>query len=403
MNGLILGLLLSLSCSSQPPPPLTDHNNSNDHWINFHVNETVKNKEEDYFKAVVSQWEDYLVSFRRMTENHSNWHSERYPYPDFTYTQIIFELYQFRQSGREIHCNILGVKPIENDYYLLNSMFYNKDSIEQVNVNFIVTVYAKKVDDQYLLVNKTEYTSNTWKQHQIGNLNYFVHPKHQFVKKEAMKMEKLNKEIAKMFKLDPIPFDYMVANNTDEISKLVGFDFFSYSFQPTQSGGMADTYNQIIYAGNNSAFYPHEVIHLYTHAYAPKQHHQWVDEGVATLFGGSTGYSLDWHLQKLKRFLEKEPQYKFDDLDKLRIDIPNGEYKTDFMYVIGGLICKRIYEKEGMQGLFDALKSGRSEDDYFALIEKKLGVARADFGNYIKSEMKRLPLVKDQDLDQLIF
>ncbi len=150
---------------------------------------------------------------------------------------------------------------------------------------------------------------------------------------------------------------------------------------------MAANYDNIIYAGNNSAYYPHEVVHLYTYAKFRNQYHQWIDEGIATLLGGSTGHPLRWHLSKLAKFLQENPSYPLNNLDSLAKDIPNGEYTTDFRYVIGGLICQKIYEKEGKFGLFDALQSGKSESDFFSLVENKLGITRGDFGQYIRTEM----------------
>ena len=63
---------------------------------------------------------------------------------------------------------------------------------------------------------------------------------------------------------------------------------------------------------------------------------------------------------------------------------------TDFRYVIGGLICKLILEKHGQEGIWEALQSGRSEEDYFSFLGLKLGVEQEDFGDFIKAKVAAL-------------
>ncbi len=162
---------------------------------------------------------------------------------------------------------------------------------------------------------------------------------------------------------------------------------------------MADTYNQLIYAGNNSEYYPHEVVHLYTHAKFPRQSHHWADEGIAALIGGSTGYDIEWHWEKLRRFVLENPDYKMDNLIDLQTNIPNGEFITDFRYPIGALICQKIMEKEGMKGIFEALQAGPSEENYFEVVKQKLNVNKEDFGTYVKAEILKMPPISDEELE----
>ena len=159
---------------------------------------------------------------------------------------------------------------------------------------------------------------------------------------------------------------------------------------PVQSGGMADNNNKVIYAGNNSAYYPHELVHFYNFQKAGRHPHFWVDEGIATLFGGSTGYELDWHIEKLRIFMKEHPEFTWNQLDELAYDIPNGEFTTDFRYVIGGMMMKLIYEAEGMNGLFDAIQTERNDEAYYELLENKLGVQQSAFVDFVKSQLKKL-------------
>ena len=118
-------------------------------------------------------------------------------------------------------------------------------------------------------------------------------------------------------------------------------------------------------------------------------YHSWFDEGIATLFGGSRGYPLEWHLAKLKTYLEQNPQETLPDIAKLST-IPNGEFMTEYNYAIGGLICKRIYKLNGMNGLLDLLKFGNTDEDFYKAVEKHFGVKKDNFGAFIRDELKKI-------------
>ena len=87
--------------------------------------------------------------------------------------------------------------------------------------------------------------------------------------------------------------------------------------------------------------------------------------------------------------LEQNPKETLTDISKLST-VPNGEFITEYNYAIGGLICKLIYENKGMEGLFDLLKSGSSDDDFYKAIEKHFGVKKVDFGTFIRNELKKI-------------
>ncbi len=61
---------------------------------------------------------------------------------------------------------------------------------------------------------------------QVGNINYIVHPDHVFDKKAALRMDTFNTEIAKEFEFAPLAFDYVVANDTRDLSDVLGVQLF---------------------------------------------------------------------------------------------------------------------------------------------------------------------------------
>ncbi|TCP24820.1 hypothetical protein EV195_105251 [Tenacibaculum skagerrakense] len=152
---------------------------------------------------------------------------------------------------------------------------------------------------------------------------------------------------------------------------------------PGQTGGVADINNNIVYAGNNSEYYPHELVHLYTFKMYPDGYHFWLNEGFATYIGGSGGKSLDWHIEKFRKYVHQNPNFEIS-FKTLKGYIPNGLHSTEFRYVIGGLICKKVFEVKGMNALFEGLKNVRTDEQLYLFIEDNLNVKKEGFSEYIK-------------------
>ncbi|MFK7749438.1 MAG: hypothetical protein AB8B65_13665, partial [Kordia sp.] len=71
-------------------------------------------------------------------------------------------------------------------------------------------------------------------------------------------------------------------------------------------------------------------------------------------------------------YILENPDFEIS-LAELRGYIPNGEHHTEFRYVIGGLVCKKVFEKHRMKGVIDGLRTVDTDEDFFAFIEEKLG------------------------------
>ena len=61
---------------------------------------------------------------------------------------------------------------------------------------------------------------------------------------------------------------------------------------------------------------------------------------------------------------------------------------------------QEIYKNEGKQGLFEALQSGRSEEEYFAMLQDKLGVTKKTLETYIRTKMEELEFLNADELER---
>lgn len=389
---IIFALIYTISQAQDHKEGLTSN-------LEFFTDSEVMNAEDQPEKEIIELWKNYLKEGKFQDSQSPYWSFDNMKIPDEYLWAVGVQ--NLNTRGYKTQCKIIGIFPAEKNYYALKSAFTHIDEKGEIHIDTITSVYAKKIKNKYLLISSAEYNKDVLEHNKIGSINYYIHPFHKFDREKANKMNEFNIFLANEFNTRPMEFDYFVANNARDIVDIWGYEYMKRMYIPNQTGGIASVHNKLIYSGNNSEYYPHELVHLYTYDLVPKDYHFWIGEGIATFYGGSGGYSLDWHLEKLKTFLSENPNYDLSDIDKLDTEIPNGEYKTDFRYVIGGFLMKKVYEKYSVEGLMDALqitggnakefhKSGSSNEDFFNFLNEKLGIEKQDFDSYIKREMKKL-------------
>jgi hypothetical protein len=382
----IIILLLSVSTLSLAQTTSSENKGG----IEFYVHEEVTNANGEIEQQLIQLWTDYVSEGNFQDLESPYWSFRNMKVPDENFWAI--GINSLKNRGYKMQCKIIGIFEVENDYWSLISSFSHFDNeTDEIHLDVISAVYAKKIDGHFLLISSAEYLKTVFEHHKVGSINYYVHPFHKFKIEEAEQMNAFNKEMAEEFGIDPLEFDYFVAQNARDIARTWGYEYMNRMYNSTGKGGIASWRNMTIYSGNNSSYYPHELVHLYTYHVVPKDPHLWVGEGIGTFYGGKSGYSLHWHLLRLKSFLEESPDFDLSDISKLKMDIPNGEHVSDLRYVIGGLLMKNIYKKEGVKGLITSLEYGTANEEFYQLIEDKLGASRTKFDSYIKEEMKNYP------------
>ncbi len=345
------------------------------------IDTNVENANNPDEKEIIALWTAYLQSGEYENAETTYWDTSQHRIPDNFLWMVNIKTVRTRTP--KVQCTILGIFPVENGHYAIKTSLAHLDDENNIALEAILSVYAKKVNGKYLLINSSQYHKDIWQKKKVGNITYYIHPMHQFDEKDAIRMNVFNEEISKMFTPSPIPFDYFLSSYSREIVHLLGYDYMSKIYIPGQTGGVADIRNRSVYAGNNSAYYAHELVHIYTHELFPDANHFWLNEGFATYMGGSGGNELDWHIEKLKTYVLENPDFEIS-LSELHGYIPNGEHHTEFRYVIGGLICKKVFEKHRMDAVIEGLRTVDTDEDFFSFIKEKLGISQEDFSSYIK-------------------
>jgi len=347
--------------------------------LTYHTNYNVINADDPTVAAIIERWQTYLDSNSHFTFDCPYWHSEELSDPNATLWDL--DLRSMKNSNSQ---NIvIGVVPIEENFWELISMFINPMT-EPLTPHYILSIYVTKINDEFKFVSKTDFIKPKLAKQQVGEITYFFDKSYTFNEQEAQKLQDFNAQVASFFKTDILDFEYFICENSRETAAVRGYLFEPSMFVPNQYGALTDVVNRIIYAGNNSEYYPHEVVHLYTKELFNYKYHSWIDEGLATYLGGSRGKDLDWHLEQLKIFLTDNPDFPLNEISELHT-ISNGNYSTEFRYAIGGLLIREIYKREGLKGIKQSLQFGRKEDDFYRLMKDKFNVEREEFGDLVRS------------------
>lgn len=346
-----------------------------------HTNYNVINADDPTVAAIIEYWKEYLDSDSHFKFDSPYWYSEELTDPNAT----LWDLNLAGMKRNNAQNTVIGVVPVKENYWELISMFATSTA-ERLIPHCILSVYVTKIDGALKFVSKTDFIKPKLNSEQVGEITYYFDKSYNFNVEEAQRLREFNAEVASFFETNVLDFDYFICENSRDTAAIRGYLFEPSMYVPNQYGALADVVNRIIYAGNNSEFYPHEVVHLYTKELFYYKYHRWIDEGLATFLGGSRGKDLDWHLEQLRTFLIDNPDFQLNEISELHT-LSNGNYSTEFRYAIGGLLVREIYEQEGIKGVKESLQFGSKEDDFYRLIEEKFGVEREGFGDFVREKL----------------
>lgn len=246
---------------------------------------------------------------------------------------------------------VLQIDKIEENRFQIKTIFMNRCEDEKYrlfNPDCIVKLYAVKDENgEFKFENVISYDTQNWKRYNYKKITYIVQPFMEFNKHKAKEAVLFCNKIAKQFNLKQLPFTYYMTKNSDEMLKLSNFEYLlSYTT------GFTDLQNRTIFTSYPNESYPHEFVHILfynsTNKYAGTG---LIGEGLATWLGGA-GFNETFE-EGLNKFSLEIKNNKTINLDAIiRFEYRNP-FDSDPFYLTGGVICKMVYEKHGISGIFE--------------------------------------------------
>lgn len=234
-------------------------------------------------------------------------------------------------------------------------------------------------DKDIKLKRPLDYFTRNWEQQTIGNVKYVFPPYKKLDMQEVERQKSVESKLGEYFDLEPINVTYYSSTNPEELFRIKGFDYNPMMYI-SKDGGFAE--GDILFSGNNSEYYAHELVHIYAQKKFPKIPIL-LDEGFAMLLGGSGIHEYEWHRKKLKNYLIENPDFD------LAVYVEPYEYKyidneTSVPYMVGALICEHILRKHGKEKLFEFFEN--NTDLWNNL--KSIGIDKENIDLKLKNELK---------------
>lgn len=163
---------------------------------------------------------------------------------------------------------ILYVKP-RTDSFEIKTLFGWNDSLQNIHVLCITSVFAKKENGEYKLLNALTVNSRNWKRRRLGSITFHYPPTHAFDKEKANNLLQSINRLTKQWQLPQIPIDYYFPDNFEEIQHLRGLDCSMGMGNYEKPSGMSDKENNEVFSGGLGENYFHEIVHLYLNRLFP--------------------------------------------------------------------------------------------------------------------------------------
>lgn len=349
----------------------------------LHVNYTVQTPKDSKIKLRKECQIDVLETFFQLQADSSDYKFLiNYQESDFTYP--LGDLYQMNNHSL-FKPTLLSLTDISDSLTIAKIGYFSPHKKGFSSVSIIYNLMLIEDNGNFTLTNMLNHNTQDWQIKTVGEITYHAKPAHKFNLLRMEKMVDFNQQMAKFFHGNPMSIDYYISPTIKHSMEIRGYDFQYSMYLSDQIGAITYPNDKIIFVGNNSEYYPHEVVHLYLHAYFPYTH-DIIGEGLATYFGGSKGLPFEEHIKALKVHLSKN---KIDILDKLYCQ-PGYTIneKTSLWYSMGAFLCDLTLKQCGKQGLIKLLDSGKENEELSFALEELFGLEIENFNQFIRKKLK---------------
>lgn len=251
--------------------------------------------------------------------------------------------------------------------------------------NKILATYNFLVNKDYQFENIFDNQFDTFTKKKVKNLTFYYKNSKLFHKEDVKKALKFNKQMADFFEIPEIDFSCFIFDNYLEQKQLRGFDYDIDMRVGDEIGGVAFPAQKGIFSGNGTAYYPHEIVHLYTYQKA-KNKNSFIDEGIATYFGGTGGLHFSEIMQDLYAFFSNKDFNLYESFSGGENFFINS--KVSLYYSSASLLCYIILEHYGKEKLFELLDSGNDDwEEFLCKIEETFNIHPADYQSFFFREL----------------
>lgn len=291
---------------------------------------------------------------------------------------------------------VVSVEPLDNFTKILRFLVSNRDSSGAVVPIAFARQYAQRVQNKVIrekpsgtfessnyesasswkLVSAVEFTTKNWRTVGFGGLRFHIDGEYKLNRNRARYAADYYDSIRIEFGVFAAEIaDIYVAVNRDEMTKIIGLDYYLHP-----PNGFVYGDRNLVLSGISSEFHPHELAHVLFKEF--RGSHKFFVEGIATLVGGSMNESFEEHIQRLK---DEKLHEKFPKIREILARPQEFQFE---LYAIGALICKDARERGGntmLKRLLSTTEFGDSDAAFWHKMHDVLGVDEQNIDSYVQS------------------
>lgn len=371
---LILTVFLTLTCNGQ-------ETKQDDFLLTV---SPIIDKTDKSNQSIINALTDFLKTKNASLTENNNWLQsdfQKYIYP-------YFDIYNIENSkyGKGFYKpTLVEIISTENPNCKIVKIAFigHQNETQENQLKSIYNLIANINQDKIQFSRYLDYATQKWKTIKKGSLTYKLSPNKMANETEITNQQTSIKRLCNFFDCNPISITYYSCVNPKEVFEIKGFDYNPMMYID-KTGGLAD-YGNIIFSGNNSEIYTHEIVHIYTSKLFPKID-KFIGEGLATYLAGSGKYNYEWHRNKLDKFINENKTYNFiEHTDAYERNYYENE--TSIPYMTSALILERTFRIYGKEKLMKLLKS----DTELWTTLKTVGLKKENINEELRKEIK-LPL-----------
>lgn len=327
------------------------------------------NPEDESIKRILGRIVSFLKSKDENPRENKYWDPddfEKYPMP-------FYDIYNWdinRIQSKKWRTEILPFQNWGNERKIRIANYRaKKDSLELRSIFNFLAVYK---NDNWYFKRILEHNTADWEKLDKDKIEFIISPTKKINLVQVNETLQFSDSLKSFFGIEIPKLKYYSFFTPEELFRARGFDHHSF-FYKSKTGGQNETWSNIIYSANNSERYDHELVHSFTYHKFKQRCHPLLDEGIATLLGGSSEKSVYFHLKTLNKYLKENPETNI--LDHLN---PHGALEinelTNISYAYGALLCQLIIDKKSKEALFQIMNAGRYKGDFLNALKLQTGI-----------------------------
>lgn len=285
---------------------------------------------------------------------------------------------------------LLDINPIENEQYLIQISYLGiADKMPLLRAN--LELIAHKNKDEFLFSSPLIRNTKDWKTIAIENITF--HYQDTINIKKVKTYQKLRAFYDHKLNIKPKETLFYLVKDDLVSQKFFGLLYkLDYNGRGNNISWSVLNETQEIYVLNKSnltEFDPHDLWHNRLRQVTSRKNvNHAVDEGIASLYGGSWGFSWE------ELFTEFQIQIQFDKhTDWLALKEQKAFFETDGHknptdFMVNALFVKKIESENGFSAVWELLNT-KEEDTYFKTLEKLTGITKNNYNKEVWKLIKQ--------------